>query len=82
MLRWMMYDRQNGDQKFIEMMRYFIKSHYDQNATTESFKAIVEKHMKPSMDIDANKRMDWFFAQYVYGTEIPRYRFDYVSSGR
>jgi Carboxypeptidase regulatory-like domain/Peptidase family M1 domain len=78
MLRWMMYDRQNEDKKFIEMMRDFVKTHYNQNATTESFKAVVEKHMKPSMDLDGNKRMDWFFGQYVYGTEIPRYKFDYT----
>jgi Carboxypeptidase regulatory-like domain/Peptidase family M1 domain len=78
MLRWMMYDRENEDKRFIEMMRDFVKTHYNQNATTESFKAVVEKHMKPSMDLDGNKRMDWFFAQYVYGTEMPRYKFDYT----
>jgi carboxypeptidase family protein/peptidase M1-like protein len=78
MLRWMMYDRQSGDQKFIEMMHDFVKTHYNQNATTESFKAIVERHMKPGMDLDGNKTMNWFFDQYVYGTEIPRYRLDYT----
>ncbi len=77
MLRWMMYDRQTGDQRFIAMMRDFVKSHFNDNASTESFKAIVEKHMTPQMDLDGNKRMDWFFHQWVYGTEIPRYRFDY-----
>ncbi len=77
MLRWMMYDRQTGDQKFIAMMRDFVKSHFNDNASTESFKAIVEKHMTPQMDLDGNKRMNWFFSQWVYGTEVPRYRFDY-----
>jgi hypothetical protein len=77
MLRWMMYDRENGDKKFIEMMRDFVKIHTHENASTESFKAIVEKHMTPQMDLDGNKRMDWFFYQWVYGTEVPRYRFDY-----
>jgi len=77
MLRWMMYDRQTGDQKFMAMMRDFVKSHYNDNASTETFKAIVEKHMTKQMDLDGNKRMNWFFNQWVYGTEIPRYRFDY-----
>jgi aminopeptidase N len=77
MLRWMMYDRQTGDQKFIAMMRDFVKSHFNDNASTESFKAVVEKHMTPQMDLDGNKRMDWFFAQWVYGMEVPRYRLDY-----
>jgi hypothetical protein len=78
MLRWMMYDRQTGDQKFIAMMRDFVKSHFNDNASTENFKAIVEKHMTPQMDLDGNKRMNWFFNQWVYGTEVPRYRFDYT----
>jgi len=78
MLRWMMYDTKTGDQKFIEMMRDFVKTHYNANATTESFKLIVEKHMKPSMDLAGNKRMDWFFNQWVYGTEVPRYKFEYT----
>jgi Carboxypeptidase regulatory-like domain/Peptidase family M1 domain len=77
MLRWMMYDRQTGDQKFMAMMRDFVKSHFNDNASTETFKAIVEKHMTKQMDLDGNKRMNWFFNQWVYGTEIPRYRFDY-----
>lgn len=29
------------------------------------------------MDLDGNKRMDWFFNQWVYGTELPRYRLEY-----
>jgi hypothetical protein len=77
MLRWMMHDRQTQDQKFIAMMRDFVKSHFNDNASTESFKAIVEKHMTPQMDLDGNKGMSWFFSQWVYGTEIPRYKFEY-----
>jgi hypothetical protein len=45
-------------------------------ATTEDFKATVEKHMSPQMDLDGNQRMDWFFNQYVYGTELPVYHFE------
>ncbi|HZS03764.1 MAG TPA: carboxypeptidase regulatory-like domain-containing protein [Blastocatellia bacterium] len=78
MLRWMMYDRKTGDQAFIAMMKDFVKTYSQQNASTEGFKAVVEKHMKPGMDLDGNKRMDWFFNQWVYGTEVPRYRFDYT----
>jgi aminopeptidase N len=77
MLRWMMYDRQQGDQRFINMMRDFVKTHFHQNASTESFKRVAEKHMRPGMDLDGNRRLDWFFNQWVYGTEVPRYRFEY-----
>jgi hypothetical protein len=33
--------------------------------------------MTPEIDLDGNKRLDWFFNQWVYGTEVPRYKFDY-----
>jgi hypothetical protein len=78
MLHQMMYDRQNGDKAFIAMMQDFVKSHHNQNASTESFRQIVDKHMLPKMDLAGNKKMDWFFHQWVYGTEIPRYRLDYT----
>jgi len=78
MLRWMMYDPKTGDQKFIEMMHDFVKTYLHENASTEAFKDIVEKHMQPNMDLDGNKRMNWFFLQWVYGTDVPRYRLDYT----
>jgi hypothetical protein len=28
------------------------------------------------MDLDHNHRMDWFFNQYVYGTDLPAYHFE------
>ena len=37
---------------------------------------MVEKHMSPQMDLDGNHRMDWFFNQYVYGTDLPNYHFE------
>lgn len=78
MIRMMMYDHKGGgDAKFREMMNDFIKSHYNQDVSTEDFKQIVEKHMLPSMDIDKNGRMDWFFNQWVYGSEVPAYQMSY-----
>jgi aminopeptidase N len=78
MLRAMMYDRNTGDQRFIDMMHDFVKTYFNQNASTESFKRVVEKHMTPLMDIERNKRMDWFFNEWIYGTELPRYRLEYT----
>jgi hypothetical protein len=49
-------------------------------ASTESFKAVVEKHMSKAMDLGGNGRMDWFFNEWVYGTRVPRYKFDYQTS--
>ncbi len=72
MLRSLMYDDQgSGDtheQAFIDMMHDFIQSHRDVSASTESFKAIAEKHMTKQMDLQQNGRLDWFFNEWVYGT--------------
>ncbi|MGH9532562.1 MAG: M1 family metallopeptidase, partial [Terriglobales bacterium] len=79
MLRMLMFNRQTGDQAFKTMMRDFVKTYTNQLATTEDFKAMVEKHMTPEMDLDGNRRMDWFFNQYVYGTALPHYAFEQSS---
>jgi len=77
MIRMMMYDRQTGDARFQKMMKDFIQTHFNKDISTEDFKAIVEKHITKEMDIVGNGSMDWFFNEWVYGTEMPSYRFDY-----
>ncbi len=80
MLRSIMYSPQDEDKAFIAMMHDFVESHRDKPASTESFKAIVEKHMSKIMDLSGNGRLDWFFNEWVYGTQIPKYHFDYQLS--
>jgi aminopeptidase N len=80
MLRAMMWDNKSGDEQFRAMMKDFVQSNFNQNASTEGFKLMVEKHMTATMDLDGNKRMDWFFNEWVYGTELPAYKFAYSLS--
>ncbi|CAN5550178.1 MAG: M1 family metallopeptidase [Pyrinomonadaceae bacterium] len=79
MLRMMMFDHQQGvgDARFQKMMKEFVVSHYNKDISTNDFKLAVEKHITPLMDIDKNGKMDWFFDQWVYGTEMPSYKFTY-----
>ncbi|HEU4390836.1 MAG TPA: carboxypeptidase regulatory-like domain-containing protein [Blastocatellia bacterium] len=77
MLRWMMWNEETGDNDFIAMMHDFVKTYLHRNASTEGFKQIVEKHMTKAMDVEGNGRMDWFFNEWVYGTEIPSYKLEY-----
>ena len=77
MLRRLMFHHKTGDEGFVKMMHDFVESHLHKNASTESFQRTVEKHMTPTMNLDGNGKMDWFFNQWVYGTEVPSYRFDY-----
>ncbi len=77
MLRSIMYGPEDGDKAFIAMMHDFVESHRDRPATSESFRQIAEKHMTQTMDLTHNRRLDWFFNEWVYGTQVPRYHFDY-----
>jgi hypothetical protein len=81
MIRMMMFDRKTGDQRFKEMMQDFVKTNYNRDVSTEDFKRAVEKHITPEMDLDENGRMDWFFNEWVYGTEMPSYRLEYSLDG-
>ena len=63
------------DHLFKEMMQDYCKTFDNKAASTEDFKAIVEKHMTHGMDLDGNHKMDWFFNQYVYGTGEAQYTF-------
>src|ERR1017187_8525785 len=76
MIRMMMWDRKTGDQNFKAAMQDFVKTYSGKAATTEDFKAMMEKHMTPEMDLEGNHRLDWFFNEYVYGTALPTYKID------
>ncbi len=76
MIRMMMWSTSDGDARFIATMHDFVNTYKLRVATTEDFKAVVEKHMSTEMDLDGNRRMDWFFNQYVYGTALPVYHFE------
>lgn len=71
MLRAMMEDTRakEPDARFINMMRDFASTYAGKNASTEDFRRVVEKH--------TGEPMDWFFNQWVYGTEVPTFDFNY-----
>ena len=60
---------QSPDGAFISMMRDFVSTYAGKNASTQDFKQVVDKHF--------GQPMDWFFNEWVYGTAVPRYDFDY-----
>ena len=78
MLRMMMWDKKTGDQNFKQTMQDFTQAYSGRAATTEDFKAILEKHMTSDMkSISPDGKMDWFFDEYVYGTALPTYSADF-----
>ena len=85
MLRMMLQNPRNPggpDAHFEALMKDFCQTYGSGAASTEDFKAVVEKHLTPMMDLDKNGRMDWFFNQYVYGAgRHPRRCAFHASSG-
>lgn len=66
MLRVLMLDLNGAkDERFSAMMRDFHDTYAGRSATTSDFQAMVEKHI--------GMPMDWFFNQWVMGTELPTY---------
>ncbi len=77
MLRYLMQDSKTGDADFIAMMHDFTAKYAGKNASSGDFQGVVEQHMKPAMDLDGNHHMNWFFAQWVFGAEVPSYHMTY-----
>jgi aminopeptidase N len=73
MLRLMM--REDGapdpDRLFKAMMSDFVKTWSGRNPSTDDFKAIAEKYATKDMNLAGDGRLDYFFDQWVHGTEIP-----------
>jgi aminopeptidase N len=81
MVRFMLAERTGDpDARFKAMMHEFTKTYANRKASTEDFKAVLEKYMPPTIDLAGNHKMDWFFNEYVYGTEYPTYRFEHSFS--
>ena len=82
MLRCMMWEPESEDADFRTLMRDYIRQYANRAVSTEEFKHVVEQHMKPAMDLDSDHTMDWFFNEWIYGTDIPSYSLEYsVASG-
>jgi Peptidase family M1 domain len=75
MLREMMRDpgAKDPDARFREMLRAILAEHQFRPLSTADFQHAVEQHMTPAMDIEGTHRMDWFFDQWVRGTDLPHY---------
>jgi hypothetical protein len=80
MIRMLLWTNEKHDETFKRMMHDFVWTYSGRAATTEDFKAAVEKYMQPSFNMTGDGKMDWFFDEYVYGTALPHYKFEYSFS--
>jgi hypothetical protein len=73
MIRYLFHDYKTGsDDKFAFFLKDIIAKFGDRPITTDGLKDLLENHVGGDMT--------WFFDQWVYSTEIPRYEFKYFSS--
>jgi aminopeptidase N len=83
MLRMLMREPEEGDVRFLAMLKDLVTTYANGFLSTQDFKVHVEKHMTPKMDLHGDNKMDWFFDQWVYGTQLPSYSLDYkISQGK
>jgi hypothetical protein len=73
MLRVMMREDSVPDPErvFRALMMDFVKIWSGRNPSTDDFKAVAERHITPDSNLAGNGRLDYFFNQWVYGTDIP-----------
>ena len=70
MLRNLMLDLNTmNDEPFKRMMRDFYQTYAGTSVETKQFQQVVEKHMGADMT--------WFFDQWVYGVDVPKYTVRY-----
>jgi hypothetical protein len=78
MLRMMLrQDTANPDGQFLGVLKEFADTYGGKTASTWDFQHLVEKHLPASMDLRDDKKLDWFFDQWVFGMGLPEYALDY-----
>jgi hypothetical protein len=73
MLEMMYFTPGAGEAAFKRSMHQFVADYAGKAATTEDWKTSMEKTMPKNLDLAGNGKLDWFFNEYVYGTELPHY---------
>lgn len=64
-------DAPKPDLAFSDMMRDYATTFADKNPSTADFQKVAERHIVPMLNATGDGKLDWFFQQWVDGTEIP-----------
>ncbi len=73
MLEMAYWTPQAKEEPFKQAMQQFVKDYSGKAASTEDWKHSMEKNMPKSLDLRGDGKLDWFFDEWVYGTELPHY---------
>ncbi len=59
-----------GDEKFLAGLKAYAQTYAYSTATTEDFKNVMEQY--------SGQDLDWFFNQWIYSPNFPRYKYSWV----
>jgi len=84
MLREMLRDpaAKAPDARFEAMLRSVLADHRFQAVEAADLQRAAEKQMTPGTDLEGNKKLDWFFDEWVRQTGIPRYSAEFQARAR
>jgi hypothetical protein len=61
------------DERFRTFLQTTLTDYRFRALSTSDFQHAVERRMTPSMDLEGDRTMNWFFDEWVRGTGIPHY---------
>ena len=62
-----------GDDAFFKSLKAYVQKFSYSNADTEDFRAVCEEI--------SGKKLDWFFAEWIYGEGQPKYKMNWNVAG-
>jgi hypothetical protein len=72
MLRQLMRDPKTGsDAAFTKFLRALVVEFSQSPLTTAGFRSLAEKFVRPELNAEDGRTLEWFFDQWIYGTGIP-----------
>ena len=74
MIRMMLRNTKGNNQLFITILKDFLHTYKGKDASTADFRRMIEKYTRQDWS--------WFFNQWVHGTAIPTYKWNYKDSKR
>jgi aminopeptidase N len=82
MLRVLLRDPEaaDPDARFTRLLKTLVSDYRHRGLSTAALQREIEKIMTPAMDLEEDGSMDWFFDQWVRGTEIPKYLVTYKAT--
>lgn len=67
------------DARFIGLLHTLVTKYGQKALSTDQLQKEVEAVMTRKMDLEGGHSMEWFFAEYVRGTGIPRYKVEFTA---